>query len=96
MFSDNFVYVFFIHIGVPSGFRIHHQQWTFAASVHTTCAVNAALTLAIHVQRFDFLFGVIPHRLPAQRAAALCAIVAFIGAEKNMVFKIGHSVISIA
>src|SRR5512146_3120646 len=81
---EDFVDVGLVHIGIPDAVRVHDQQRALVAAVEAAGAVDAAFALAVEVGVLDLLLQVIAHLLPAGRTAALSAVVALVGAEKDV------------
>src|SRR5574340_1670286 len=83
---EDLVEVGLVHVGIPDAFRIHDQQRTFVAAVEAAGAVDAALAFAVEIGELDLFLQVVADLLDASSAAAFGAVVALVGAEKNMVF----------
>lgn len=61
MLFDNFVYIVFVHIGVPHVIRVHHQHWPLIATVHATRRVDADLAFAGEIKRLYFFLSIAAH-----------------------------------
>jgi len=85
---DDFVYIGFVHIGVPNRFWVDHQDRPAIAAVHTTRLVDAHATRAVEAQGFDLGFAMLPSILRLVIAAARVWRIALVQAKKYMVFEI--------
>jgi hypothetical protein len=92
VFLDDFVYVFFIHIGVPDIFRIDNDDRPFIATVKASRAVDAySFTFAVEPQCFDTFLGVIAHSLRIMIITAQRSCLALVYAEKYMPQVVAHN-----
>ena len=85
---DDFIYIGFIHIGVPNRFWIDHQDRPAFAAVHAPRLVDAHATRPVEAQGFDLGFAMLPSVLRLMIAAACVWRIALVQAKKYMVFEI--------
>ena len=87
MLFEDFVDVGLVHVGVPDPFGVDDEQRALVAAVHAAGAVDAAFAFAVQASLLDLFFQVVAHALAAGVAAALGAVVALVGAEKDVVLE---------
>ena len=90
VFIDDFIDIFPIEVGVPDIIRVDHDNRAKFAPVETARAIDPDLSLARQAQLLDPVLGVVAYLHSIALLTALLALLAPVGAEKNMVLVIRH------
>jgi hypothetical protein len=90
MLLDYLVNILPINITVPDRFRIHDQDRPFRTSVQATRCIDPDPSLACKSQLLATLLGIVTNTPGTEPLTAVTAILALIGAEKNMISVIRH------
>ena len=85
MLFDDFIEIAFIYVGVPGALGIDYDDRAFLAAIHTSGGVDADFIFGVGNTEFlDLVLHVIARLLRAVIVATRTAVLALIGAEKNM------------
>jgi hypothetical protein len=91
MLFDDFIEIGLIHIGVPGGFRINHDDRPFVATIHAPGGINADIVIGFGNAKFlDLVLHVVACPLGSKIAATIAAVLPLIGTEKYMLVEITH------
>src|SRR5690606_21655516 len=84
---NDFVDIFLVDEGVPDSLRIHHHDRALVAAVKAAGTIDAHLAFAVQLERLDLVLGVSADLLDAVIGTTGFAVLALVGAEKNVVFE---------
>ena len=90
MLVDNFVNIVSVNIAVPDGFGIDHQYRPEFTAIKAAGCVDPDACAELITELLDPVFGIRADTLGAVIIAASFAVLALIGAEKNVMIKVAH------
>ncbi len=82
---NDLVDVRLINKGIPNLLRVDHHNRPLATAIETTCAVDTHLARLVNTQFLTSLLGIATHRLGIEVLTAAAAILALVGAEKDVI-----------
>jgi len=92
MLFDDFIEITFIHVCIPGALGINHDDRALVAAIHASGGVDADLVqVAGNAEFLDLVLHVIARLLRPVVVAAGAAVLALVGAEKNMLVVKTHN-----